>query len=62
MTDNPKPEASKVLGSSAGMRAEIQQKWGRFNAEETYRSARARRDVCCSVSFCSELTRRFQHP
>ena len=34
MTDNTKTEASKPQATGTGMRGEIQQKWGKFNAEE----------------------------
>jgi hypothetical protein len=34
MTDNTQPNAAKVQASGAGMRGEIQQKWGKFNAQE----------------------------
>ena len=34
MSSNTQPEASKMQTPSAGMRGEIQQKWGRFNAQE----------------------------
>jgi hypothetical protein len=34
MSNNTQPEASKMQTPSTGMRGEIQQKWGRFNAQE----------------------------
>ena len=34
MTSNTQPEASKMQASGTGMRGDIQQKWGRFNAQE----------------------------
>ena len=34
MTDNTQTEASKLQAAGAGMRGEIQQKWGQFNAQE----------------------------
>ena len=34
MTDNTQTEASKPQATGAGMRGEIQQKWGKFNAQE----------------------------
>jgi hypothetical protein len=34
MTDNTKTEASKPQATNSGMRGEIQQKWGKFNAGE----------------------------
>jgi hypothetical protein len=34
MTSNTQPEAAKVQGTGAGMRGEIQQKWGKFSAQE----------------------------
>ena len=34
MTDNTQSGASKPQATSAGMRGEIQQKWGKFNAQE----------------------------
>ena len=34
MTSNTQPEASKMQAPGAGMRGEIQTKWGRFNAQE----------------------------
>jgi hypothetical protein len=34
MTDIARPEASKTQASGAGMRGEIQQKWGKFSAQE----------------------------
>ena len=34
MTDNTRSEASKPQATGAGMRGEIQQKWGKFNAQE----------------------------
>jgi hypothetical protein len=34
MSSNTQPEASKMQTPSSGMRGEIQQKWGRFNAQE----------------------------
>jgi hypothetical protein len=33
MTDNTQPNAAKMQ-ASGGMRGEIQQKWGKFNAQE----------------------------
>jgi hypothetical protein len=34
MSDNTQTDAAKVQAPSAGMRSEIQQKWGKFSAEE----------------------------
>jgi hypothetical protein len=34
MTDNTQPEASKTQAPATGMRGEIQQKWGKFSAQE----------------------------
>jgi hypothetical protein len=34
MSSNTQPEVSKAQTPSTGMRGEIQQKWGRFNAQE----------------------------
>ena len=34
MTSNTQPEAAKVQAPAAGMRGEIQTKWGRFSAQE----------------------------
>lgn len=34
MTSNAQPEALKAQSPNTGMRGEIQQKWGRFNAQE----------------------------
>lgn len=34
MTSSTQPEAAKVQAPGPGMRGEIQQKWGRFNAQE----------------------------
>lgn len=34
MTSNTQPEAAKMQASATGMRGDIQQKWGRFNAQE----------------------------
>jgi hypothetical protein len=34
MSSNTQPEASKMQTPNTGMRGEIQQKWGRFNAQE----------------------------
>jgi hypothetical protein len=34
MTTTPQPEAAKMQTPAAGLRGEIQQKWGRFNAAE----------------------------
>ncbi len=34
MTDNTQTGASKLQAAGAGMRGEIQQKWGKFNAQE----------------------------
>ena len=34
MSNNTQPEASKMQTPTTGMRGEIQQKWGRFNAQE----------------------------
>jgi hypothetical protein len=34
MTSNTQPEAAKVQAPGAGMRGEIQQRWGKFNSQE----------------------------
>jgi hypothetical protein len=34
MTDSTQPDAAKVQAHVAGIRGEIQQKWGRFSADE----------------------------
>ena len=34
MTSNTQPEAAKMQVPGTGMRGDIQQKWGRFNAQE----------------------------
>jgi len=34
MTNNTQPEAGKTQAPAAGMRGEIQQKWGKFSAQE----------------------------
>jgi len=34
MASNTQPDFSKAQAPNAGMRGEIQQKWGRFNAQE----------------------------
>ena len=34
MTSNTQPEAGKTQAPAAGMRGEIQQKWGKFSAQE----------------------------
>ena len=34
MTNNTQPEASKTQAPVTGMRGEIQQKWGKFSAQE----------------------------
>lgn len=34
MTNNTQPESAKTQEPATGMRGEIQQKWGRFDADE----------------------------
>ena len=34
MTSNTQPETAKMQAAAAGMRGEIQTKWGRFSAQE----------------------------
>jgi hypothetical protein len=34
MTNNTQPEAGKTQAPATGMRGEIQQKWGKFSAQE----------------------------
>ena len=59
MTSNTQPEAAKVQAPAAGMRGEIQTKWGRFSAQEIA-ALKDKHDLVAQVQTKYQLDKNFR--